>query len=55
MMTKNIALGNYEKLLETLDILSDKKLMNKIKQAEIDIRKGKIKALDKVEKELDII
>ncbi|MCK4462775.1 MAG: type II toxin-antitoxin system Phd/YefM family antitoxin [Candidatus Omnitrophica bacterium] len=49
-----ISIDDYESLLETLDILSDKKLMKNIKQAESDIKKGNLKALDKIEKELGI-
>ncbi len=49
-----ISIDDYESLLETLDILSEKKLMKNIKQAESDIKKGNLKALDKIEKELGI-
>ena len=50
-----IAIEDYENILETLDILSDKKLMKKIKQAERDIENGNVKKLDNVEKELGIV
>jgi hypothetical protein len=45
----------YEGLLETLDILANTKLMKKIKQAELDIKRGKAKALSAIEKEMGIV
>ena len=36
-----LAEDDYESLLETLDILSDQKLMRDIKKAEDDLRKGR--------------
>lgn len=50
-----MAIDDYESMLETLDILSNPKLMKKIKTAEADVRKGRIKALDRIEKELGIV
>ena len=50
-----MSIDDYESLLETLDVLSDKKLMGKIKEAEADIKKGNVKSLDKIEKELGIV
>lgn len=50
-----MSIDDYESLLETIDVLSDKKLMGKIKRAEADIKNGSVKALDKVEKELGIV
>ena len=50
-----MAIDDYASLLETLDVLSNKGLMKKIKQAEIDIKKGGVKALDKLEKEMGIV
>jgi len=49
-----MAIDDYESLLETLSILSDAKMMKKIKQAEKEIKGGKVKSLDKIEKELGI-
>jgi len=50
-----MSIDDYESLLETLSILSDPKLMKRIKQAEKDIKNGNVKSLDKVEKELGIV
>lgn len=50
-----MSIDDYESLLETLDILSDKKLLKRIKKAEEDIKKGKVESLDKIEKEMDIV
>lgn len=50
-----MSIDDYESLLETLDVLSDKKLMSKIKKAEADIRKGDVKGLDRIEKEMGIV
>lgn len=49
-----ISIEDYESMLETLDILSNTKLMKKIKRAEADIRKGNLKALDRIERDLEI-
>ena len=43
---------DYESLLDTLDILSDQKLMKDIKKAEQDLRAGKGIPWDKVKKKL---
>jgi len=50
-----MAIDDYESLLETLSILSDAKMMKKIKQAEKEIKGGKVKSLDRIEKELGIV
>ena len=50
-----MSIDDYEGLLETLDILSDKKLVKQIRQAQADIKKGNIKALEQIEKELGIV
>ncbi len=50
-----MSLDDYESLLETIDILSNTKLMKKIKKAEEDIRKGRFKSLEQVEKEMGIV
>ena len=49
-----MSIDDYESLLETLDVLSDKKLMKRIKQAEKDIKRGNVKTLEQVEKDLGI-
>ncbi len=43
---------DYESLLDTLDILSDQKLMKDIKKAEQDLRAGKGIPWDKVKNKL---
>ena len=50
-----ISIEDYESLIETLNVLADRKLMKRIKQAEADMRKGKIATLESVEKELGIV
>lgn len=50
-----MSIDDYESLIETLDVLADKKLMKKIKQAEVDIQKGNLNTLEEVEKELGIV
>lgn len=50
-----MSIDDYESLLETLDVLSNKGLMKRIKQAEADIRKGNVKSLKKIEKELGVV
>lgn len=49
-----ISMDDYESLLETLDILSNTHLAKRIKTAEEDVARGRIKALDKIERELGI-
>ncbi len=43
---------DYEGLLESLDILSDQKLMKDIRKAEQDLRKGKGISWEKVKRKL---
>lgn len=50
-----ISMDDYESLLETLDILSNTHLTKKIKAAEADVAGGRIKALERIEKELGIV
>ena len=53
-----MSIDDYESLLETVDILSDKGLMKRLKQAERDIRETGLKhfkKLEEVEKELGIV
>jgi prevent-host-death family protein len=44
-----MAMDDYESILETLNVLSDKGLMKRIKQAEHDIKKGNFKNFKKIE------
>lgn len=50
-----MSVDDYESLLETIDILSDSKLMKKIKKAHEDVKKGRLKSLDKIEKEMGLV
>jgi len=50
-----MSIDDYESLLETLSVLSDPALVKRIKAAEKDVKKGRVKALDKLEKELGIV
>lgn len=50
-----MSIDDYESLLETLDILSDRKLLKRIKQAERDIKKGNLTTLDQVERDPGIV
>ncbi|MFH1458680.1 MAG: type II toxin-antitoxin system Phd/YefM family antitoxin [Candidatus Omnitrophota bacterium] len=43
---------DYENLLETLDILSDRKLVKEIKKAEMELKKGKGIPWEKLKKKL---
>jgi prevent-host-death family protein len=46
---------DYESLLDTLDIVSDSKLMKDIKKAEQDLRKGKGISWEKAKKRLGYV
>jgi antitoxin YefM len=50
-----LAEEDYESLLETLDILSDQKLMKDIKKAQGELKKGKGIAWEKVKKKLGYV
>lgn len=50
-----ISVDDYESLLETLDVLSNTHLMKRIKSAEAEIKKGHVKMLDQIEKELGVV
>ena len=50
-----ISREDYESLLETLEILSDKKLMREIKKAEADIKAGKTIPWEKVKAKLGYV
>jgi antitoxin YefM len=49
-----MSVEDYESLLETLDILADTDLRDKIRQAEEDVRNGRIESLDEIDKELGL-
>ncbi len=50
-----MSVDDYESLLETLDVLSDTHLMARIKKAESEVKKGRVRNLDKIEKGLGIV
>jgi len=50
-----MSVDDYENIIETLDILSNAGLAKKIKQAEEDVRRGKVKTLEKIERELGLV
>lgn len=50
-----ISVEDYESLLETIEIQSDKELMKRIKGAEKEIPKGKGKSLKDIQKELGLV
>jgi len=50
-----ISIEDYESILETLEIQSDKSLMRRLKQAEKDLKAGKGVPLDKIHKELGLV
>ena len=49
-----ISVEDYESLLETIDIQSDKDLVKRLKRAEGQISKGKGKRLKEIHKELGL-
>ncbi|OGW84764.1 MAG: hypothetical protein A2987_06085 [Omnitrophica bacterium RIFCSPLOWO2_01_FULL_45_10] len=50
-----MSIDDYESILETLDILSDTRLMKRIKRSEANVKKGDVRSLDEIEKELGVI
>ncbi|MFT5388115.1 MAG: antitoxin YefM [Lysobacterales bacterium] len=50
-----LSVDDYESLLETIDIQSDKALMKRIKKAESEITQNKGKSLEQLHKELGIV
>ena len=50
-----ISVEDYESLLETLEIQSDKALMRRIKKAEKEFKAGKGIPLERVKKELGLV
>ncbi len=50
-----ISVEDYESLLETLEIQSDKVLMKRIRKAEKEFKAGKGVPLEKVKKELGLV
>ncbi len=50
-----MAIDDYESLIETLEIMSDKNLMKRIKVAEKDVENGRFRRLEEVERDLGIV
>ena len=50
-----MAIDDYESILETLDILSNTNLMKRLKKAKMDVKVGRLKSLDVIERELGIV
>ena len=50
-----ISVEDYESILETLEVESDKELMKRIKKAEKDLKLGKGVSLEKIHQELKLV
>ncbi|HBO97912.1 MAG TPA: hypothetical protein DE315_05400 [Candidatus Omnitrophica bacterium] len=50
-----MSMEDYESILETLEIESDRELVKKLKKAQGDIKKGKGVSLEQLNKELKIV
>ena len=50
-----LSVEDYEGLLETLEIQSDKELVKRLKKAQQDIKKRKFKTLDQIHREMGIV
>ena len=50
-----MSVEDYESLLETIEIESDKELMKRIKKAQKEIAQGKGKSLEEVKRELGFV
>ena len=50
-----LSVEDYESILETIEIQSDKELVRRIKKAEKEISQGKGKTLDDLHKELGLV
>lgn len=50
-----MSIEDYESILETMEIQSDKSLMRRIKKAEKELRAGKGISLEKAKKELGLV
>jgi antitoxin YefM len=50
-----ISIEDYESIIETLDILSNSGMAKRIKEAEAEMKKGKVKALSEIEKEMGLV
>ena len=50
-----MSVEDYESLLETIEIQSDKELLKSLKKAEKEIAQGKGKTLEDIQKELGLV
>ena len=50
-----MSVEDYESLIETLDVLSNSGLSERIKIAEEELRNGNVRALDEIDEELGIV
>ena len=50
-----MSIEDYESILETMEIQSDKPLMRRLKQAERELKKDKGTPLEKIRKELGLV
>ncbi|MDP2940064.1 MAG: type II toxin-antitoxin system Phd/YefM family antitoxin [Candidatus Omnitrophota bacterium] len=50
-----MSVDDYESILETMEIQSDKSLMRRIKKAEKEIKQGKGTSLEKIKRELGLV
>lgn len=50
-----MSVEDYECIMETLDILSNAGMSKKIKEAQEEVRKGKVKSLLDIEKEMGLV
>jgi len=50
-----MSIDDYESVLETIDILSNTHLMKRLKKAKADVKAGRLKSLDIIERELGIV
>lgn len=50
-----INVDDYESILETMEIESDKALMRRIKKAEKEVKKGKGRSLEDIKKDLGLV
>jgi prevent-host-death family protein len=50
-----MSIDEYESLVETIEILQDPRTAKKIKSSVDDLAKGKVKPLEKIEREMGIV
>lgn len=50
-----MSIEDYESILEAFDVFSNRHLVKKIRAAEKDVKKGKVKMLEEIEKGLGLV